>query len=218
MKNVLLFLLVLALILAIVARVRYGGGEAYDDLTGAPVIDASLLEEVLAYPEPIGNVAVSSTGRIFFTVHPEARPTGNKLLEFVDGAAMPFPSIQQAGGTVRYAVRRVAIDRFDRLWTIDHGNHGLRSARIVGIDLATGEVIRQHVAARQYRAGRFFPAGPAGQRRRAHDRHRRRELLAQAVRPSSSTTWKPATHDASSSRTGASHAEQLHHPQRQVAR
>ena len=144
MKNVLLFLLVLALVLAIVARVRYGGGEAYDDLTGPPVIDSSLLEEVLAYPEPIGNIAVSSTGRVFFTVHPEARPTGNKLLEFVDGAAVPYPSIQQQAELFDTPLG-VAIDRYDRLWTIDHGNHGLRSARVVGIDLATGEVIRQHL-------------------------------------------------------------------------
>jgi sugar lactone lactonase YvrE len=143
MKNVLLFLLVLALIVAIVARVRYGGGEVYDDLTGTPVVDASLLEEVLAYPEPIGNVAVSSTGRVFFTVHPEARPTGNKVLEFVDGAAVPYPSIRQQAELFDTPLG-IAVDRYNRLWTIDHGNHGLRSAKIVGIDLATGEVIRQH--------------------------------------------------------------------------
>ena len=35
------------------------------------------------------------------------------------------------------------IDRFNRLWTIDHGNHGLRPARIVAIDLDTNEVIRE---------------------------------------------------------------------------
>ena len=143
MKNILLVLLVLALVLAIVARVRYGGGEAYDDLTGAPVIEARLLEEVLAYPEPIGNVAVSSSGRIFFTVHPEARPTGNKLLEFVDGAAVPFPSIQQQAELFDTPLG-IVIDRYDRLWTIDHGNHGLRSAKVVGIDLANEDVIRQH--------------------------------------------------------------------------
>lgn len=143
MKNILLILIVLALVLAIVARVRYGGGEAYDDLTSTPVIDASQLEEVLAYPEPIGNVAVSSTGRIFFTVHPEARPTGNKLLEFVDGAAQPYPSIRQQADLFDTPLG-IAIDRYDRLWTIDHGNHGLQTAKIVGIDLATGEVIRQH--------------------------------------------------------------------------
>ena len=144
MKNVLLFLLVVAIILAIVARVRYGGGDSYDDLTSTPLIDAAMLEEVLDYPEPIGNVAVSSTGRVFFTVHPEARPRGNKLLEFVDGAATPYPSIQEQAELFD-TVLGVAIDRFDRLWTIDHGNHGMRSARLIGFDLASGEVIRDHI-------------------------------------------------------------------------
>ena len=143
MKNALLFLLVLVLIIAIVARVRYGGGDAYDDLTSTPAIDSGRLEEVLSYPQPIGNVAVSREGRNFFTVHPEARPIGNKLLEFVDGAAVPYPSIQLQAELFDMPLG-VVIDRFDRLWTIDHGNHGLRSVQVVGIDLATGEVVRQH--------------------------------------------------------------------------
>ena len=144
MKNILLFLLVLAIVLAIVSRVRYGGGEPYEDLTSAPLIDAAQLEEVLTYPKPVGNVAVSSSGRVFFTVHPEARPKGNKLLEYVDGAAVPYPSIQKQTELFDTPLG-VAIDRFDRLWTIDHGNHGTRTARVVGIDLATGEVLRDHL-------------------------------------------------------------------------
>ncbi len=34
------------------------------------------------------------------------------------------------------------IDRFNRLWTIDHGNHGLRTARLLAFDLASGELIQ----------------------------------------------------------------------------
>ena len=92
MKNFLLFLLALALLTAIVLRVRYGGGDPYRDLSEAPRISDSQLEEVLNYPEPIGNVAVNREGRIFFTVHPESRPQGNKLLEWVQGVAVPYPS------------------------------------------------------------------------------------------------------------------------------
>ncbi|MCH8303036.1 MAG: hypothetical protein IH912_09810, partial [Proteobacteria bacterium] len=92
MKNFLLFLLALALLTAIVLRVRYGGGDPYRDLSEAPRISDSQLEEVLNYPEPIGNVAVNREGRIFFTVHPESRPQGNKLLEWVQGAAVPYPN------------------------------------------------------------------------------------------------------------------------------
>lgn len=142
MKNILLSFLVIALVGTIILWVRYGGGSPYPDLSTAPVLDSSTLEEVLSYPEPVGNVAVNRDGRIFFTVHPESRPTGNKLLEYVDGAAVPFPS-GAAQAELFDTVLGVVIDRFNRLWTIDHGNHGLRSARIVAIDLDTNEILRE---------------------------------------------------------------------------
>ena len=41
MKKVLLFLLLLALLLAAVLRVRYGGGDAFVDKTSTPLLDAS---------------------------------------------------------------------------------------------------------------------------------------------------------------------------------
>ena len=91
MKKFFLFLLIVTLALAIALRGRYGGGRPYPDLSTEPLIEESALEEVLAYPEPIGNVAVSHEGRIFFTVHPESRPQGNKLLELVADAAVPYP-------------------------------------------------------------------------------------------------------------------------------
>jgi len=142
MKHVLLFLVILFVIAATVVWVRHGGGDPYPDLTGAPQFRGNVLEEVLSYPEPLGNVAVSRDGRIFFTVHPESRPRGNKLLEFVNGASIPFPSLRQQKELFDTPLG-IAIDRFDRLWVIDHGNHGTRSARIVAIDLSNGEVIRK---------------------------------------------------------------------------
>jgi sugar lactone lactonase YvrE len=140
MKKILLFLFMGALLLTVVAWLRYGGGQPYTDLTTSPLVSETALEEVLAYQLPIGNVAVSRSGRVFFTVHPEARPKGNKLLEFVAGAAEPFPdgaSQQRLFDTVL----GVVIDRYDRLWTIDHGNHGLRTARLLAFDIDTGELI-----------------------------------------------------------------------------
>lgn len=133
-------MLVLAVVLTITVRIRYGGGQPYVDLSTTPILNDSALEQVLSYPEPIGNVAVSGSGRVFFTVHPESRPQGNKLLEFVDGAAVPFPS----GALQRElfdTVLGVVIDRQDRLWTIDHGNHGMRSARLLAFDLSSGKLI-----------------------------------------------------------------------------
>src|SRR5210317_255487 len=142
MKKILLFLLMLALIGTLFVWVRHGGGQAYPDLSTAPVLSSSSLEEVLTYAEPIGNVAVNRDGRIFFTVHPESRPTGNKLLEYVRGAAIPYPS-GAAQAELFDTVLGVAIDCYNRLWTIDHGNHGMRTARIVAIDLNTNTVIRE---------------------------------------------------------------------------
>ena len=140
MKKILLFLIILAFLLTVVAWVRYGGGQPYPDLSSSPEFESSELEEVLSYGQPIGNVAVSRDGRIFFTVHPEARPKGNKLLEFVDGASVPFPD-GQSQQELFDTVLGVAIDRFDRLWTIDHGNHGMRTARLLAFDIHTGELI-----------------------------------------------------------------------------
>ena len=131
------------LVLVVILRVRYGGGEPYRDLSTSPLIEETALEEVLAYPEPIGNLAVNQQGRIFFTVHPESRPQGNKLLELVAGAAIPYPngaSQQRLFNTVLGLV----IDRRNILWTIDHGNHGLGKARLLAFDLASGEVAHDH--------------------------------------------------------------------------
>ncbi len=143
MKKFLLLLLILAIVATIVLRVRYGGGEPYPDLTTTPLLAESRLEEVLKYPEPIGNVAVSGDGRIFFTVHPESRPRGNKLLEWVAGAATPYPN-GAAQPRLFNTVLGVVVDRHNRLWTIDHGNHGFGEARLIAIDLDSGDVVHDH--------------------------------------------------------------------------
>jgi len=142
MKNILLFLLVLVVVGTTAVWIRYGGGAPYPDLSTAPALRADALEDVLEFAEPVGNVAVNRDGRIFFTIHPESRPVGNKLMEYVRGAAVPFPS-GAAQAELFDTVLGLAIDRFNRLWTIDHGNHGMRPARIVAIDLDTNVVIRE---------------------------------------------------------------------------
>ncbi|NIV17116.1 MAG: hypothetical protein GWN47_01635 [Woeseiaceae bacterium] len=141
MKKILLFLFILFVVFTVVVWIRHGGGQPYPNLTTMPILSGEEIEEVLSYPEPIGNVAVSAGGRVFFTVHPEARPKGNKLLEYVEGAAVPYPD---GKSQVRLfdAPLGVVIDRFNRLWTIDHGNHGLRTARLLAFDLASGELIQ----------------------------------------------------------------------------
>ncbi len=143
MRNFLLILSAIVLLVGIVLWLRYGGGDPYPDLTTEPLIDDAHIDVVLSYPEPIGNVAVNREGRIFFTVHPEARPDGNKLLEWVAGAAVPYPS-----GTVQPhlfdTVLGLVIDERDWLWTIDHGNHGLGTARLLAFDLLSGNIIHDY--------------------------------------------------------------------------
>jgi sugar lactone lactonase YvrE len=142
-KKFFLFLLIVAVALAISLRVRYGGGKPYPDMSTDPIIDRTALEEVFAYPEPVGNVAVSHEGRIFFTVHPESRPRGNKLLEIVDHAAVPYPD-GASQAKLFNTVLGLVIDERNILWTIDHGNHGTSAARLLAFDLATGEVAHDH--------------------------------------------------------------------------
>ena len=143
MRNFLLILFAIVLLVAILLWVRYGGGDPYPDLTTAPLIDDAEIEVVLSYPEPIGNVAVNREGRIFFTVHPESRPEGNKLLEWVAGAAVPYPN-----GTVQPhlfdSVLGLVVDERDWLWTIDHGNHGLGTARLLAFDLLSGNIVHDY--------------------------------------------------------------------------
>jgi sugar lactone lactonase YvrE len=136
------FLVFLALLVAVL-HLRYGGGEPYPDLSSTPMFDEDTLEVVVTSPEPIGNHAVSADGRVFYTIHPESRPTGAKLLEWVDGAPRAFPS--DDAQSLFETPLGVAVDRQNRLWTIDHGNHGTGKARLLAFDLSTGEVVHDHV-------------------------------------------------------------------------
>jgi sugar lactone lactonase YvrE len=135
--------LILVIGLVVLVRHRYGGGQPYPDVTGAPILDDNELETVLNYPEPIGNVAVSQDGRVFFTVHPESRPEGAKLLEFRDGTARPYPD-EALQEELFQTPLGVVIDRQYRLWIIDHGKHGFDTPRLVAIDLLTDEVVHDH--------------------------------------------------------------------------
>lgn len=125
-------------------RLRYGGGEPYPDVTGMPLLPDSALDVAAQSPEPIGNVAVSSTGRLFFTIHPESRPEGAKLLEWVDGKAVPYPSAELQSKLFETPLG-VTIDRRDWLWVIDHGNHGMGTPRLQAFELATGHLVHEFV-------------------------------------------------------------------------
>lgn len=131
-----------AALLAVVLRVRYGGGDPYSDLTGQPLLPESALEVVVVSREPVGNVAASPSGRLFFSIHPESRPSGAKVLEWKDGKAVPFPD-REIQHRLLVTPLGPRVDARNRLWVIDHGNHGVAGARLVAFDLASGALARE---------------------------------------------------------------------------
>jgi sugar lactone lactonase YvrE len=148
LTRLLLVLVVLAGALAAVLKLRYGGGDDFPDRhTGAPRLPASALEVVANLPTPPGNIAVSASGRVFITLHPEAHPA-TKVVELKDGVPMPFPNAawQDPETDPRHFrdVLPVRIDRADRLWTLDNGAHGTHPARLMAFNIDTGEVAHEY--------------------------------------------------------------------------
>lgn len=89
-----LSIILLGLLIAV--YMRFGGGRLYTFATTAPLLPADAVRPVIAYPEPIGNVAATPDStqptRVFFTVHPESHPEHHKLLEIRQGKAIPYPN------------------------------------------------------------------------------------------------------------------------------
>lgn len=130
---------------ALFLYLRYGGGQPYSYEPGPPLLEKSALETVIAYPEPIGNVAVSqdSNARVFFTIHPESRPGPTKLLEIIEGQAEPYPSVVAQKELI--TPLGLYVDQQQRLWVIDHGNHGFDGARLLAYDLQRDTKILEYI-------------------------------------------------------------------------
>lgn len=138
-----LVVVVLGVALAAWVGMRFSGGEPYPAVKTEPRYPAAALEKVLEYPEPLGNLAVDVRGRVFFTVHPESRPSGHKVLVWDDGTFAPFPDAESQD-TLFQTPLGMVIDRAGRVWTIDHGFHGFGQPRLLAFDALTGEVIHEH--------------------------------------------------------------------------
>jgi len=143
---------ILLLMLLAVVHVIYGGSEPLRDITTAPIMDSSSLEVVAELDMPPGNMAVSEQGRLFFTFHPEANPEIH-VAEWVDGIAIPYPSVSFNTGVdssgkeipVYFdAPQGIRIDRQNRLWVLDHANHGLGQPRLLAFDLETNSLQHQY--------------------------------------------------------------------------
>ena len=118
------------------------GGVRLEDRTTAPALPVSALEVVADLDYPPGNIAVSSTGRVFFTLHPNGDPP-IKLVELVGGKPVPYPD--EASQTTRFdSPLAVRIDRHGRLWTLDFARYGRGQPRLVAFDLATNTLVHQY--------------------------------------------------------------------------
>lgn len=144
-----LMLVVLVLTLAVGAFWwHFGGhGRPFPDRSTPPVMASAAVEIVAELPEPPGNMAVSADGRVFFTYHAESRPE-IKVLELVKGKPVPYPNLewQQPRGQGQPYLDQIfnlRIDRQNRLWTLDHGLHGLKTPRLLAFDLATNQLVHQ---------------------------------------------------------------------------
>jgi hypothetical protein len=82
MKKLLALLLIL-LVVAVIPLVavgihvkgKYGGGEPFPEVElSLAIFSMDDVEEVASLPLPPGNIAVSESGRVFISFHPEGRP------------------------------------------------------------------------------------------------------------------------------------------------
>src|SRR5262249_17780383 len=115
----------------------------YDFDPGPALLPITALQSVVTYDEPIGNVAVAADGRVFFTVHPESNPSGNKLLVATGTDIKPFPNAELQSVLFETPLG-VRIDAQNRLWVIDSGNHGTGQARLIAFDIVTGRIVHDH--------------------------------------------------------------------------
>jgi len=120
----------------------YGGGDAFPDRSGQPTLAADTLEPIADLDFPPGNIAVTNTGRIFFTFHPEGKPPYN-IAELVNGEAVEYTFNGQAEVQLE-TVLSLRVDQQNRLWLLDYADHGRGQPKIVAIDLATNELVHHY--------------------------------------------------------------------------
>jgi len=118
------------------------GGVRLEDRTTDPKLPASALEVVANLDYPPGNIAVSSTGRVFFTLHPNGEPPV-KLAELVAGRLVPYPD-EAAQKTKLDTPLAVRIDRQGRLWVLDFARYARGQPRLLAFDLASNTLVHEY--------------------------------------------------------------------------
>lgn len=134
LQGLLLLGVLTGLILAYLLLTRFGFGSevppsflSSEFRAQAPLLPESALEPVLAAPVPLGNVAVSAAGTVFFSFHPFFNRV-NKLGIFVGKVTtqptsfVAFPSLAYQKKII--SVLALRVDAQDRLWLLDHCEMG----------------------------------------------------------------------------------------------
>ncbi len=118
-----------------------------DDRTGPPLLPGSSLQKVVDLDYPPGNIAVSATGRVFFTLHPDGAPP-DQLLELVNGRPVPYPDAAfqrpRRDGPAFDSLLSLRIDRQGRLWALDYARYGRGQPRLYAFDLASNALVHQY--------------------------------------------------------------------------
>jgi hypothetical protein len=141
--RILAFLAILAVALVGTVYALFGRGVPYADLSGPPQFPEGTIEAAVVSPRPIGNAAVSATGRIFYTIHPESNPDYPKLYEWANGQPVAWPPMA-AQEELFGSPLGLRIDSRNRLWVIDPANHGFGQPRLIAFDLETGKEVHRH--------------------------------------------------------------------------
>ncbi|HWP65287.1 MAG TPA: L-dopachrome tautomerase-related protein [Candidatus Limnocylindria bacterium] len=151
MRRLLRLLRWLVVLLVVAAAATYaflGGGMRMPDASTQPMLGSAALEKVVDLSYPPGNIAVSRTGRVFFTYHPDGHPPA-QVMELRGGQAEAYPNL---GFPLYQSVLALRIDRQDRLWALDHAHFGRGRPRIMAFDLATNQLVHRY----------DFPSSTAG--------------------------------------------------------
>jgi len=135
----------IVLLVLVAAKLRYGRGEPYPDVSAAPLVAEGDVRPLVELDLPPGNVTSARDGRIFFNTHPFVqahRFTDAFLFELVDGAPRPYPDL--ASQPDLKFVFGMTVDAQNRLWLTSPATLDRERTRIQAYDLGTNRRIIDH--------------------------------------------------------------------------